>query len=158
MLKKLFTTRSPFWQLLIYGLFIFVAFLAIARETSGVLTIHLNRTLTIASIVILVILSIIYTVKVLRYNLKHPKNPIRFFGFLPPELKEEDEGMRMFTARATRRVYIFHATLLPLLAILCVYFLPPLLFVVAGLAVLIVGHYGIYLASIWPVLGEDENA
>lgn len=157
MLKKLFTTRSPFWQLLIYSLFFFVAFLTIVRQTGDNEPPQLNNILTLIAVTILIILSGIYTVQVFLYNRKYPKNPIRYYGFLPPELKEEDEGMRMFTARATRRVYIFHATLIPIFAILCVYLLPSHAVIVAGLAILVIGHYGIYLATIWPVLGEDDN-
>ena len=63
----------------------------------------------------------------------------------------------MFTARATRRVYIFHATCLPVLAMLYAYLLPPPVYVVAGLAFLTIGHFVIYLATIGPVLGEDEE-
>jgi hypothetical protein len=156
MLRKLFNTRSPFWQLLIYSVFFFAAILTVTQKTSGADLFGINYILTVISAVVLIVLSVIYTVQVVRYNRRHPKTPIRFFGLLPPELKEEDEGMRMFTARATRRVYIFHATLLPIFAIIYLYFLLSPVYVITGLAFLVIGHFAIYLGTIWPVLGEEE--
>ncbi|MNL61940.1 hypothetical protein D3C87_1859190 [compost metagenome] len=104
---------------------------------------------------IIIVLSIVYTAAILRYNRRHSHTPIRALGLFPPELKEEDEGMRLFTARATRRVYIFHATFLPLFAILYAYLLPPPAIVIGGLAFLTLGHFALYLVTIWPVLGEE---
>lgn len=157
-MKKLFNARSPFWQLLLYGVFFYAAMLITKRQdTTNPELLELNHTLTFIAALALALIGVIYTVQIVRYNHTRPKSKIRFLGLFPPELQEEDEGMRMFTARATRRVYIFHATFLPILAIAYAYLLPPPVCVVAGLAFLTIGHFGIYLATIWPVLGEDEE-
>lgn len=157
-MKKLFNARSPFWQLLLYGVFFYAAILITKRQdTTNPELLQLNHTLTFVAALALVFVGIMYAVQIVRYNRTHQKSKIRFFGLFPPELQEEDEGMRMFTARATRRVYIFHATCLPILAISYAYLLPPPVYVVAGLAILTIGHFGIYLATIWPVLGEDDE-
>lgn len=157
-MKKLFNARSPFWQLLMYGVFFYAAILIAKRsETTDPDILQLNHVLTFIAALLLIVISVLYTFAITSYNRVHPKNKIRYLGLFPPELKEEDEGMRMFTARATRRVYIFHATFLPILAILYTYLLPPPTAVIAGLAFLILGHFVIYLLTIWPVLGEDEK-
>lgn len=157
MIKKLLNARSPLWQLLIFGVFFYAAILITERETTGAEPRDVNQLLIFVATLALVALCTVYVVQILRYNRTHSNTPIRFLGLFPPELKEEDEGMRMFTARATRRVYIFHAIFLPILAIAYVYLLPPPVLVVAGLAFLVLGHFSIYLATIFPVLGEDEK-
>lgn len=144
--------------MLLYGVFFYAAILIAKRhDTLNQEVLQLNHTLTLVAALVLVLVVAAYTVQIMHYNHLHPKTPIRYLGLLPPELKEEDEGMRMFTARATRRVYIFHATFLPIFAILYAYLLPPPVYVVSGLAFLVLGHFGIYLATIWPVLGEDKR-
>lgn len=156
-MKKLFNARSPFWQLILYGTFFYAAILIAKRhETKDAELLQLNYSLSFAAGVLLIVIGIAYAVQIIRYNKIHKNTPIRYFGLFPPELKEEDEGMRMFTARATRRVYIFHATFLPILAIIYVYILPSAVYAIAGLAFLVIGHFAIYLTSIWPVLEEGE--
>lgn len=157
-MKKLFNARSPFWQVLLYSVFFCAAMLIAERhEAMGAELLRLNKTLTFITAVLLIVIATLYALAILRYNQKHPKSPVRYFGLLPPELKEEDEGMQMFTARATRRVYIFYATFLPIFALAYAYLLPAPTVVIGGLAFLILGHFIIYLVTIWPVLGEDEQ-
>ncbi len=155
-MKKLFSARSPFWQLLLYGVFFYAAILiAKQHETAHEELLQLNQLLVFIAAILLLVIATLYAITMIRYNRKNPKNPIRYWGLLPPELKEEDEGMRMFTAQATRRVYIFHATFLPILAILYAYLLPPPITVLGGLAFLTLGHYTLYLVTIWPILSEE---
>ncbi len=47
------------------------------------------------------------------HNLRHPDRKIRFFHYLPPEFREEDEGQAWTTYRACRTVYIFMYTAIP---------------------------------------------
>ena len=156
-MKKLFNARSPFWQLLIYWIFFYAAILITKRdETTDQALLQINNVLVSLSALGLVVIGAIYAFIMYRYNRKHPKNPIRYAGLLPPELKEEDEGMRMFTARATRRVYIFHATFLPILAMIYTLWLPSPSYMIGGLAFLTLGHFTIYLLTIWPVLDTEE--
>lgn len=154
-MKKLFNARSPFWQLLIYGLFFYAAILLAKRHDAATPEVlSLNHALTFIAAVALVAVGALYMAQIVRYNHRHPKHPIRYLGLLPPELKEEDEGMRAFTARATRRAYIFDATVLPIAAMLYVYLLPAPVFVIGGLAVVVLGHFALYLVTIWPVLDD----
>ena len=157
-MKKLFNARSPFWQLLMYGIFFYAAILITKRHTTtDPQLLQLNISLTFIAALALVVIGFVYFMQIIRYNRKYRKYPIRFLGLFPPELQEEDEGMRAFTAQATRRVYMFHATFLPLAAILYAYLLPPPPFVIAGLAFLVLGHFILYLITIWPALGDDES-
>lgn len=155
-MKKIFNARSPFWQLLIYGIFFYAAILIVKRhETTATELITLNYILTFTAAVLLIIVGVLYLLQIIRYNRKYPKHPIRYFGLMPPELQEEDEGMRAFTAKATRQAYIFDATTLPIFAMLYVYLLPPPVMVLSGLAFIVLGHFVLYLIAIWPVLDEE---
>ncbi len=156
MLTKLFNARSPFWQLLIYVVFFYATFLIVQSHNLSGSALDSNRLYILTAAAALLSISTAYGVQIVRYNRSHPQHRIRYWGFLPPELKEEDEGMRMFTARATRQVYVFHATILPLYGLICIYFFPSLEYVTVGLALLVIGHFGIYLATIWPVLGAED--
>lgn len=158
-MKNLFHIRTPFWQLLIYGLF-FISMGARLYVNEYAVTELLGMSaLTIVNLllVLVIVLALTYGTLILLYNHRHPKAPIRYFGLLPPELKEEDEGMQAFTAKATRRVYIFHATFLPIFGMAYAYLLPPPLIVLAGITFLTLGHFVIYWSAIWPVWRNSDD-
>ena len=156
-MSRIFSARSPLWQISIYTLlFIFAFIVQSVRE--GVFERSLTSGVAIWVIALLALaLAIIYGFSILSYNRKHPQNRIRYWGMLPPEFQEEDEGLAALTARATRRVYIFHASLLPVFSFIYIYFLPAPLWVIAGLAILVLGHFIIYWVSIWPAWSDDEE-
>ncbi len=55
------------------------------------------------------------------YNKKNPKDKIKP-TLIPMEFKEEDEGLQWITFKATRKVYIFFATFIPIAIALIAYF------------------------------------
>lgn len=157
-MKNLFKARSPFWQLITYTAFFFAAVLiALRPDITSPSQLELNNFLSLAAVVILFLIGLAQLVTILRYNRRHPQTPIRYYGIFPPELHEQDEGMRSFTAKATRKVYIFHAIFLPIFAIIFALLNPPNVLVIAGLAFLVLGHFTIYLITIWPVLQEEGD-
>lgn len=158
-MKNLFHIRTPFWQLMIYGLFFVAMGLHLYVSEYTVTSILGIDSFTFVNwlLVVVVILALTYGALILSYNHRHPKAPIRYFGLLPPELKEEDEGMRAFTAKATRRVYIFHATFLPIFGMTYAYLLPSPLIVLGGIAFLTLGHFIIYWNAIWPVWQNSDE-
>lgn len=161
-MKQLFNVRSPLWQILSYGLFFGAAILIVQRpEITDPSSLHTNYIVSFVIGVVLLIILGLYMLMYIRHNRMHPKNRIRYFGLLPPEFREEDEGLQSFTAKATRRVYIFHASALPVMGMIYVYLylyfeviLSPTL-VVSGLGVLVLSHFIIYFVSIWPVLRDE---
>lgn len=71
------------------------------------------------------------------YNKRNPQDPIKA-SLIPMELREEDEGMQWLTFKATRKVYIFFATAIPIAIALTAYFnhipyLPIILFIIMGI-------------------------
>lgn len=151
-MKILFHARSPLWQILVYLLFFLGVLLYLLVEPSGN---DLPRWLPLALSGTIFLIALVYAVVIVRYNVANPQNRIRYWGLVPPELKEEDEGMLAFTARATRGVYVFHATLLPLMSV-AVFLSDFNPFVVLGaMAILTFGHLLVYWVSIWPVWREE---
>lgn len=157
MINRVLSARSPIWQILIYGiLFIFAFLIELIRQGYLEFT-DTFRMVILSSGVLALVIAAAYGFSMYRFNRANPNNKIRYWGLLPPEFKEEDEGLAAITARATRRVYIFHATLLPVFSIAYVYFTPNPLWVIAGLAVLVLGHFITYWVSIWPAWSDSED-
>ncbi|MGB3414648.1 MAG: hypothetical protein WBA28_08035 [Microbacteriaceae bacterium] len=152
-MKKLFSARSPLWQISIYSCFVVFGILILLDKEQPSVTGNFNSTMLILSAIVFA-LGITYCAQIFRFNKKHPKNMIRYWGLLPPEFKEEDEGMAMVTARATRNVYIFHASALPMACIAYIFFLPSALITFIGLSALLLGHFIVYWVSIWPAWSE----
>lgn len=65
--------------------------------------------ITITSLIIIAIYFAIIT----HHNRKNPDRKISFFGWIPYEMKEEDEGKQWVTFQACRKVYIFYSFALP---------------------------------------------
>ena len=150
-MKQFFNARSPLWPCVF--LMIFFAFVG---------NIALGKTLnlgTLASSILAVAAITIcasYLMAIARYNCRHPKHPVKYWGLLPAELKDEDEGMRMFTARATRRVYIYHSVMLPLAGLGYALLLPSPVIMVCAFALLAVGQVVTYWIAMWPVFRDKD--
>ncbi|WP_026560403.1 hypothetical protein [Bacillus sp. J37] len=54
------------------------------------------------------------------HNMKNPKNKVKP-TLIPMEFKEQDEGLQWITYKATRKVYIFFASFLPIAIALTAY-------------------------------------
>lgn len=151
-MKIIFHARSPLWQVLVYSLFFLGVLLYLLVEPGGD---DLPRWLPLTLSGTICLIALVYVVVILRYNRANPENRIRYWGLVPPELKEEDEGMLAFTSRATRRVYVFHATLLPLMSVAMFLSNFNPFVVLFAMAILTFGHLLVYWVSIWPVWREE---
>lgn len=110
MLKKIF--HSPIFNVvLILGLGVIMLGNYYSEEVPA----WLNIDPLVLGIPILALLSAIPI-----YNLKNPKNKIKP-TLMPMEFKEEDEGLQWITYKATRKVYIFFASSLPVAIALTAY-------------------------------------
>ncbi|MGD6818610.1 hypothetical protein [Metabacillus sp. 84] len=72
------------------------------------------------------------------YNRKNPENPIKP-SILPMEFREADEGQQWITFKATRKVYIFFASFIPVAIAVTAYlshlpYMPVILLAVMGIA------------------------
>ena len=148
-MKQLFSIRSPFWTCIFILLFFIVTGYMLLEDNFNI---DAPWRLAMAGVVLL--LCLVYIFAIYRHNVKNPNYPIKYLGI--PELKDEDEGMRMFTARATYRVYIFHSFALPLAAIIYVLMQPPAIIVLAMFALLALGQVIVYWVSMWPVYSNRE--
>ena len=149
--KKLIDIRSPLWQLLAILLFYPTALLiAYRNDTSD------PQHWTVATLMALSLVVFIYVgalgLRTMLHNRKNPSAKINPWSIVPLELKEEDEGMRMITGRATRQTYIYDSAAIPLLA-LALLFLPHNIYIaLTGVVLLSVGHYAVYWRYIWKAL------
>lgn len=141
--------RSPIW-----GYFFLVVFFA----SMALNVVESDLTVWIAAVVVAVtvVVSTTYTIALSRWNKQHLKHPIRYWGLIPPELKEEDEGMQMFTARATRRVYIYFGWAIPATAFIYVLTNPSPLMMIGLFAALAFGQQIIYYVAMLPVFKEKS--
>jgi hypothetical protein len=55
------------------------------------------------------------------HNVKNPKDKVKP-TLIPMEFKEDDEGLKWITYKATRKVYIFYASFIPIAIALTSYF------------------------------------
>jgi hypothetical protein len=57
-----------------------------------------------------------WTVLIAIHNRKYPASRINYWGFIPCEFRELDEGQQWVTFKACRNVYIYYTTALPVAA------------------------------------------
>lgn len=150
-MKQLFNIRSPFWICVYTGIFFAVVALMALPEGDARKTTAMLAALALAGSV-----SLLYLIVMSRYNRRNPKHPVRYLGLIPSELKEEDEGMSMFTSRATRRVYIYYSYALPVFALGYVLVTPSTLAVVGCTALLMLGQVVIYWVSMCSVYKDSD--
>ncbi len=157
-MKKILDARSPFWQVFLYSLVLVVTILNAISSPQD------PSTPTATKIALLVILALIflggvsYTWQIIRHNKKHPKQRIRYFGLFPPEFLDEDELLTATTNKATRRVYVYYATVIPLLIILNLLVKIPAEWMLVILTAVVVVHYLIYWFNVrflWQIENEE---
>ena len=153
-MKAFFSARSPLWQIIItlalFPLFMLVAY-SKQHDTQAFNQLD-AAVLTVAGLVFFLVG--LYTAMLVSYNRKHPSTKVSVFGISPVELKDEDEGMQMLTSRATRAVYTYHTVALPLLGLALVYLPSSIYTSLAGLMILLLGHYIVYWRAIWPAFQD----
>lgn len=156
-MKPLFSARSPLWQIaaviILYPLLMLIAY----ARSQNVDSFTTADAYSLAYAAIALVLTGLYITMLVRYNRRHPNSKIDLTSSTPAELKEEDEGMRMITARATRLVYRFHTFALPLAAVLLIYLPLSIYSALSCLFVLSLGHYATYWYAIWPAFKESEE-
>ena len=106
---------------------------------------------------VLVIGSLItFFIKVIKHNRKHPHKKISLFYLKPPEYIEDDELFQQATGLATKKVYTFFASAIPLLAVL--YILLPIgkMWMVIGLLLLGFMQNLIYYLEIRKYVTEED--
>lgn len=158
-MKAFFSARSPLWQIVItltlFPLFMLAAY---SKQHDTQEFNQLDAAVLIAAACVLLFIGI-YTVMLVVYNRRHPSTKVSVFGISPVELKDEDEGMQMLTARATRAVYTYHTVTLPLLGFALLYLPSSIYTTLTGLMLLLLGHYVVYWRAIWPAFQDlpDES-
>ncbi len=158
-MKASFSARSPLWQivatLILFPLLMLVAY---SRQNDTTEFNKLDLFVLIAGAVVLLLFAA-YILMLIQYNRHHPENKVGLFGMSPIELKNEDEGMSMFTAHATQRVYKYYTFALPFTALILLYLPHSIYITLTVLMLLMIGHYIIYWHAIWPVFKElpDET-
>ncbi|MHA6259416.1 hypothetical protein ACXYMX_05810 [Sporosarcina sp. CAU 1771] len=114
------------------------------NEISFLLDISSKMILFLTLLVLLVGSLTTFTIKVLKHNRLNPLRKFSFFYMKPPEYIDDDELFQHATGLATRKVYSFFVTAIPVLSVL--YILTPIgkMWMVIGLLLLGVMQYLIY--------------
>lgn len=158
-MKHQFSVRSPFWQILLtVQVFTFIAIFTSANpaDAHGSVDI-LKLTIPLPGMFLLLTLfatSVYGWGAVRRYNHNHPKSRMSIGQTYPPELIESDERLSSLTAKATRRVYLYHNLALPILATIILIGQPTAAITSILIGLLAVGHYLTYWVGIAPILDE----
>lgn len=146
--------RSPFWSVL--SIITIALLMAIKLEMRD-LPSWFYRVASGALIVCLLFL-LFWIVALLIHNRKQPKQKIQWFGLYPVEFREEDEGMRWFTYRACRRVYMFFYVSLPIVLLLLFLFPERRSLPIILVALLAISQYFIYWSVIRKANAEEEES
>lgn len=77
--------------------------------------IHLFMTIIVIGIIAFTTFLIVYLYYFRKWNKGNP------FSLKPPEINDQDEGTKQIYAAATKRVYIFYTTIIPLLAVVALF-------------------------------------
>jgi hypothetical protein len=157
-MKYLPSAKSPFWQMLFAAHAFAFAYLLATGGVDHTSAFDSNSLTIPVGIPILVITftfsAILAYVATRAYNKAHPKSRLSIFQVMPPELNDDDERLTSLTAKATRNVYLFHNTALPILAVLLIFLQPSLPVVIILTGALTMGHYVAYWVGIKPALQD----
>lgn len=72
----------------------------------------------IVLVIILLVTLIIFFSKMIKHNRQYPNKKFSYFYIKPPEYLDDDELFQLATGKATRKVYTFFATAIPVSAII----------------------------------------
>lgn|GEM_PF-3199403 len=154
-MKQIFSIKSPIWQILAATLlYVVVLLITYDKQHSPAEGFTPARIGLFVAAALAILYSIIYTTAISRYNKRNPHDTLSITGVKPAELRDEDEGMRMITARATERVYRYHSFALPLSMVFIALSDASAYGVSTILFLLTLGHYLTYWRGIWPAFGE----
>ncbi len=159
-IHKAFSALSPLWQMIFAVIIIGIIASFEVKTTStsqeisvGVMTGEVFSILFVAFFVAM----IAGQIAISRYNKTRPKGAkkLSLLTMHPPELLESDERLGQTTAKATRNVYVYNNYAIPLLVMgmLFFHFNTAIMGVIS--IVYVIGYYGTYLYTIWPVLKES---
>lgn len=118
------------------------------NEFSFVLNMEPKLVLFIILFLLLLISLIAFFSRIVKHNRIHPNKKFSFFYLTPPEYLDDDELFQLATGKATRKVYTFFASAIPILAI--VYTLMPIgkMWMIIGIWFLGAMQYLIYYFEI----------
>lgn len=157
-MKQIFSIKSPIWQIIGAAHLYIVALLTTYDKQHGASEVFTPAGIGILAVASLIILySAIYAIAISRYNKQNPHAKLSITGVKPAELRDEDEGMRMITARATERVYRYHSFALPLSMVFIALSDASAYGVSTILFLLTLGHYLTYWRGIWPAFQETTE-
>jgi len=121
-------------------------------------SINLESKLIVFSILFVLLIGSIITflIKFAKHNRQYPHRKLSPFYWQPPEYLEDDELFQQATGLATKKVYTFFVSAIPILVLL--YILMPIgkMWMVIGLLMLAFMQYLIYYLEIRKYVAEEE--
>jgi hypothetical protein len=158
MIKQIFSVKSPVWQMISISMLYAGLLLILANDqnpdTRGMTPERIELLIIVGLIIVFLIA---YAAALRRYNKRTSHDHIDLMSIDPAELHDEDEGMSMFTAKATRRVYRYYSYMVPLAMIFFAVSAASLVTIITLLFAVIMGHYIVYWHTVWPALSEPTE-
>ena len=96
-----------------------------------------------------------FFIKLFKHNRKHPLKKFSLFYLKPPEYIEDDELFQQATGQATKKVYTFYVSAIPILAVLYIVLPIGKMWMIIGLLLLGFLQYMIYYLEIRKYVTEE---
>ena len=121
-------------------------------------TLSLESNLLLFSILYILLIGSLITffIKLVKHNRKYPHKKLPLFYLKPPEYIEDDELFQHVTGLATKKVYTFFISAIPILAVLYIVLPIGKMWMVIGLLFLGVIQYLIYYLEIRKYVAEED--
>lgn len=121
-------------------------------------SISLESNLIFFSILLVLIVGSLITffIKLFKHNRKYPHKKFRIFYLKPPEYIEDDELFQHATGLATKKVYTFFVSAIPILVLLYIVLPIGKMWMVIGLLLLGFMQYLIYYLEIRKYVAEED--
>ena len=107
---------------------------------------HLPFILFICGSIFFIIFTYMFSLKLIQYNKMNPTRKMNLFSLSLiqlPEFVDDDEMMQQITNAATRKVYVYYSTMIPLILLLLLFPLHRYVYIFA-ISLIIIGQYVIY--------------
>ncbi|GGA36627.1 hypothetical protein [Psychrobacillus lasiicapitis] len=166
-MKKDFRVQYPLWQISFMLIFFIIAFIISGATTSyfndktsfsySIQLEALEGGIMFLIIPVYLIMMIILSSKVSKYNKEHPTKKISVWRTKPLEYLEDDEAWQMITRAATQKVYTFFTWSLPLSAVFHLIIPTTKLLIILNIVILSLVQYLIFYVHVRKHVTEEEG-
>ncbi|QFF99658.1 hypothetical protein PB01_12890 [Psychrobacillus glaciei] len=166
-MKKDFRVQYPLWQIGFMMVFMVIAIIITGAATNYVndktsfsYSIQLEALeggIMFLIIPVFLVMVIILSIKLSKYNKENPSKKLSVWGNKPLEYMEDDEAWQMITRKATQKVYTFFTWSLPFSALFHLLIPTSQLLIIINIVALSFAQYIIYYVNVRRHVMEDNE-